>query len=44
MMNEQNNKPRISDEIIIEIVRSVKEVLIELIDQTFQSEIRKIEG
>ena len=43
-MNEQNNKSRISDEIMIEIVRSIKEVLIELIDQAFQSEIKKIEG
>ena len=42
-MNEQSNTNRVSDEVLIEIIHGVKEILIELIDQAFKSEIRKLE-
>lgn len=42
-MNDKTTNT-LSDEVIIEIVHSIKEIIIELIDHTFQSDIKQIEG
>lgn len=42
-MNEPANITRLSDEVLIEIIHRVKDILIELIDHVFSSEIRKLE-
>lgn len=42
-MNEPANTNRVSDEVLIEIIHGVKDILIKLIDQAFNSEIRRLE-
>ncbi len=37
-MNEQKNNQILSDEIIIEIVHTVKDIIVELIDHAFKRE------